>query len=124
MPSNCTRRVLHVKRGKRSPTETCNGKASYTHGWLPYAQCSPGMPQRTWATMASTGCAGPRQAPGSPWMPRPSSISPGASLLKHRLLSEGTGIFYQVALSAVICCQSLLSHGPSLMALRSGTSSY
>lgn len=41
--------------------------------------------------MASMGCAGPRQAPGSPWMPRPSSISPGASLSTHHLLLERTG---------------------------------
>ena len=36
----------------------------------------------TCATTASTGCSGPLEAPGSPWMPRPSSISPGPILHK------------------------------------------
>ena len=39
-----------------------------------------GKTQRTCVTMPSTGCSGAVFAPGSPWMPRPSSIVPGATL--------------------------------------------
>ena len=49
----------------------------------------------TCVTMMSTGCSGTVRAPGSPWIPRPSSIVPGATL------QPGSGYSSQGSVRAV-----------------------